>query len=315
MKVIFDTNIWRYLVDDEAITVVQQLCRRRKLTVVVPPATAFEFAATGDREVRLALIRAICSPEWKRLMPEAYTSSLEIVDELARCRPQWMLPKTDKHRLQPLFRDWKAKNGFWRRLTEQPDEFADVLKHADLPTLNGARAQAYGRRKDFLAQGLTKTAHLDKWEGAFPAPREGWDGDKIEAWRPESMAAITYALSLAHGPYWDWIRCFVDLDRVDVHGPDWLRFWLYDCERDRLPLQWLWWAVSFLQAFRKTTDGNPADTQLAQYLPECDVFVTADKGFGWVVDECRKYDVCALPDVWIIPGGGNGVTQMLARFA
>lgn len=314
MRVLFDTNIWRYLVDADAIEHARQLCRRRKLKVVLPPATAFEIAGTSEPEVRRALIRAICHPEWLRLMPEGYTASLEIVEEVRRCRPQWMLPRADKHRLDPLFRDWKSKNGFWRRLAEHPDAFAEVLRERDWVTLHGARAQAYGRRQEFIGHRLNNSAHLDKWLGKLPSPCEGWDGDDVEAWRIESMSAITYALSPSRGPFWDWISCFVDLTRIDLNGPDWLRFWLYDCERRRMQLQWLWWAGCFLQGFRKTTDGNPADIQLVQYLRECDVFVTADKGLGWVVGECRKYAVCDLPEVWLVPGGKSGAFQLLDRF-
>jgi len=181
VRVLFDTNIWRYLVDADAIGRVRQLCRQRKLTVALPPATAFEVARTEVPEVRRALIRAICHPEWKRLMPEGYTMSMEIVEEVRRCRPQWMLARTDKHQLMPLFRDWRSRSGFWRRLEEHPDSFADVLRDADWDILHGARAQAYGRRQEFIGHKLTKSAHLDNWLAEFPSPREGWDGDKVEA--------------------------------------------------------------------------------------------------------------------------------------
>jgi hypothetical protein len=72
--------------------------------------------------------------------------------------------------------------------------------------------------------------------------------------------------------------------------------------------------VKFLQAFRKTTDGNPVDIQLAQYAPDCDVFITADTRFGWVLDQCRQYKICTMPDVWIVGAGNRGVSQILKRF-
>lgn len=200
MRIILDTNIWRYLLDADALKPLHQLSRQRKLTVMLPPATAFEMARTVDSALRVRMITAILNPEWQRMMPEAYTESLEIVNEIRRCRPQWMLPTADKHRFQPLFRDWKAKNGFWRRLKEQPEVFSDVLKSAVEAVHPAAVRQAYGRREDFMAGDLTMTAHLDSWEAELKRPRTGWNGDKVGAWRAETMNAMEHALSDQRNP-------------------------------------------------------------------------------------------------------------------
>lgn len=310
VRVLFDTNIWRYLADADAVRALEVQCKRRKLQVVMPPATAFEVAQTADPALRQALLHVVCKPVWKRLMPEAYTSSLELVAELKRCRPQWMLPKINKHKLQPLFRDWKAQGGFWRRVCEYPDRFHEELRDKEWMVLSGAREQAYRRRDDFSQQRLTKLGPLDKWFGSYSAPRVGWDGGKIEHWRMESEAAVKFSLTALANATHDWVSCYAALDHIDFEGKDWLRFWLYDCSRERMPLQWLWWAMGFLQGYRRTTDGNPGDVQLGQYLPECDLFVTADRNFGWVVEQCRPYSVCSLPDVHVVRGGTEGLHQI-----
>lgn len=314
MKVIFDTNIWRYLDDAGATDEIRLSSRRRKLTVLIPPATAFEISSTNDPNLRVQLLKNISMHEWKRLMPEAFTESQQIIAEIERHRPAWMLPKPDNHRYRPLFRDWKSKNGFWRRLSEQPEKFSDVLHSSSQQNLYDAQNQSYAQRDNLITNGITKTSHLDKWTAALRSPRDGWNGDRVEPWRVDAMAALTLALKDKSNPYTEWISCYVDLNKIDFRSGDWVKFWLHDCQREQLPRQWLRWAVSFLQAFRKTTDGNPADIQLAQYVPECDVFVTADKNLGWVLNECKQYAICAIPEVWIIPGGREGVTKILGRF-
>ena len=314
MRVLFDTNIWRYLMDAGAVSAIRVLCRRRKLQVVMPPATAFEVAQAVDTLLRRALLEVVCWPEWTRLMPEAYNSSLELVEEMRRCRPQWMLAKINKHKFQPLFRDWRAQNGFWRRVRERPQYFHEELRDRDWLAMSGARDQAYRRRESFAEQGLTKLGSLDKWMASYPSPRVGWDGDPIQHWRVESEAAVKFALTGWSNAKHDWVSCFVDLDRIDFESAEWLKFWLYDCKKERMPLQWLWWATSFLQGYRRTTEGNPADVQLAQYLPECGLFVTADRNFGWVIDQCRDCAPCGLPEVQIVRGGLDGVEEILARF-
>jgi hypothetical protein len=162
----------------------------------------------------LRLITAILNPEWRRLMPEAYTESLEMIEEFRRCRPQWMLQQTDKHRLLPLFRDWKSKNGFWRRLEDHPEQFTDLLHTIDKETHDAAVRQAYSLRADFVAGDLTMTAHLDAWTAEFPKPLKGWNGDKVEAWRPDTMAAMEVALADKRNAYREWIGCYVTLENA-----------------------------------------------------------------------------------------------------
>jgi hypothetical protein len=72
------------------------------------------------------------------------------------------------------------------------------------------------------------------------------------------------------------------------------------------------WAHSFAQRFRKVTPGSPSDTQLSMYFLETDVLITADKPLTEIVDECRPYAPCLLPDAKLVPGGADGVTRLLS---
>jgi hypothetical protein len=61
--------------------------------------------------------------------------------------------------------------------------------------------------------------------------------------------------------------------------PSWLRFWFYETDVRALPRFWLRWAFEYIQRYKTVIDGTPCDTQLATYLPEADVFISADKAF------------------------------------
>lgn len=43
-----------------------------------------------------------------------------------------------------------------------------------------------------------------------------------------------------------------------------------------------------MQADMKITNGNPIDVQHAAYLPDCEVFLTADKNFVRVLDRVAE---------------------------
>ncbi|MFD0213035.1 hypothetical protein ACFVH9_29035 [Streptomyces hirsutus] len=66
------------------------------------------------------------------------------------------------------------------------------------------------------------------------------------------------------------------------------RFWLHGVEPENMPRNWLRWAADTVQADMKVTDGNPVDVQHASYLPDCEVFLTADKNFLRVLDRIAE---------------------------
>jgi hypothetical protein len=82
----------------------------------------------------------------------------------------------------------------------------------------------------------------------------------------------------------------------------WLQFWFYEVDAKAMPRFWLRSAFEYLQGFRKITDGTPCDTQLATYLPEAALAVSADKTFIYIASACRPFAPCqfaqARADSW-----------------
>jgi len=104
---------------------------------------------------------------------------------------------------------------------------------------------------------------------------------------------------------------FVELDGSLLRSAAWTEFWLYLADKSALPRQWMRWAHAFAQRFRKVTSGSPGDTQLSTYFVETDVVITADKALIEVLEECRPYAPCQLPDGKLLPAGALGVANLL----
>lgn len=71
------------------------------------------------------------------------------------------------------------------------------------------------------------------------------------------------------------------------------------------------WAYSFAQRFRKTTPGSPGDTQLSTYFLETDIVITADRALLAILEECRPYAPCELPNGKLVAAGAPGVESLL----
>jgi hypothetical protein len=111
--------------------------------------------------------------------------------------------------------------------------------------------------------------------------------------------------------YRDWNAPFVELDDGLLHSAAWVEFWLHLTDKTAMPRQWMRWAYSFAQRFRKVTPGSPGDTQLSTYFIETDVVVTADKALVDILDECRRYAPRQLPKGKLVSAGARGVEDLL----
>jgi hypothetical protein len=78
-----------------------------------------------------------------------------------------------------------------------------------------------------------------------------------------------------------------------------------------MPRFWLRWAFGFYQSFYKVTSGTPGDAQLATYLLEADVVVSADKNFVRIADAVRPYVPASIARTKLVAGDVNGVTETL----
>jgi hypothetical protein len=306
-----DTNIWRYVVDCKAQGQLLTISRDGNYDVQIAPAVLYETLRLKDIGLRDKLVRLMVSDRFHRLMPEAYSESMEILREIARVRPDWLRERPDVKFYERLRKDWSRRTGgFWVRCERLPSSEARFLSKIYAPFMEAAQKQAHAARKEMIEIGWTKNPSMDKTLMGFTHPVPGWRGDPVEAWRLDSLIGLSFGLRYTGNAYRDWIAPFVELDDGLLDSAAWVEFWLYLAERTAMPRQWMRWAHSFAQRFRKVTSGSPADTQLSTYFFETDVVITADKIMIEILDECRRYAPCRLPEGRLVPGGKIAVDHL-----
>jgi hypothetical protein len=139
----------------------------------------------------------------------------------------------------------------------------------------------------------------------------GYDGDEIEAWRVNGWSSTDNALKTSGHPYLDWLGADVDFEALLRDRASWLRFWFYDIESYQIPRFWVRWAFEYLQMFYKVSAGTPGDAQLATYLLEADVVVSADKNFLRITDAVRPYAQFPLARTKLVAADKEGVAETL----
>jgi hypothetical protein len=310
-RALLDTNVWRYVVDSKLQGLMLRLARDGLYNVQIAPAVLYETLRLKDASLRATLSRLMTNSRFHRLMPEAYSESMEILREIERVRPDWLRDTPDHNFFDRLTKDWTRKmGGFWVRCARSPESEARFLGSLEGEMIEGARAQTQRARSEMIGSGWNRNPPMDKTLAGLRSPVPGWRGDWVEAWRIDSWSALTYALARDGDPYRDWIAPFVELDDGLLESAAWVEFWLYLTDRHALPRQWMRWGHSFAQRFRKTTSGSPGDTQLATYFLETDVVITADKALLAILEECRPYAPCPLPDGKLVPAGAMGVDNL-----
>lgn len=323
MRILLDTNVWRYIVDAGATLEVRKASQRKNKQIVVAPSTVYETLRMPNSDLRKKIISFMSDKAWIRLMPEAYSECEELKSEIRRLRPEWLRHRPDLAMYKRLRFDWRrSEGGFWSRVLAMPEsELAALVRLGDAKQLNQARNLSYGAREHAMTISQKEgCVRLDKVRGRDTVSPPGWEGDDIEFWRLTSRLIFKKLFEesairgLQHG-YLDWLQGEVDIASVLADPVSFNRFWLYDTELEALPRFWLRGAFEFLQTWHKVTEGTPCDAQLGTYLPEADLVVSADKNFIKLVTRCHDEGPIRIAQGYCIPGGSKGVEALLALIA
>jgi predicted nucleic acid-binding protein len=309
-RLMLDTNIWSQLAKQGQQHQFNQLVHNKQYDVVMPPATLLEVLRTQDRQLRRAVTRHVCRKAWRRLRTEAQVEAADLVAEIYRLRPAWILDCPDLTATTRLEK-------YWRR-TIYDDALKDDRQLLALNQIVGARERREiselqaDQQARFWSDGCFRS--VDEAREQLPtlvvaplgppgsrmsrrAEADGWDaGTKVAPWRFELLSVQRKALVLdpirVHitgqaATYADWIGAYVDLRRVRSNLRDFGHLILYDVVEEQLPRTWLRWAAALVQHSMKLGRGNPVDAQLAAYLIDADLFVTNDKRFTRILEAVR----------------------------
>ncbi len=261
------------------------------------------------------IVRLQTKPCFDRLLAEAFTMGVELILEIQRLHPEWLRRPPD-HR---QFKKWSVfwKENWWRRVRSSPDNEAKHLRLVEGDLLDIVRENVKQQRDAMRRTGPSHNSlPLDAWHVEVPRPFAGWRGlNRVDAWRLATLISLTNGLIVHENGMRSILETYVDLSNGLLSSEAWQVFWLYEAERGNLVRFWLEWLHEFSAQFRKTTAGTPGDTQLFTYLPDADVFVSADKGIVQIIEEVRPYSPVELAGGLLIKGGREGVAELLSELS
>jgi hypothetical protein len=304
-----DTNIWSRMTVRDQQHHFNQIVRNKKLDVVMPPATLLEVLRTQDRQRRRAVTKLVCRKIWRRLRTEAQAESAELVAEIRRLRPTWILDHPDLHAVAKLERFW-LRTIYELASTDAPQLLAlnQIVGASERQgVFDLQRDQQIRFRSDgFLrsleeAQALFPALEVSPGPLGSPASRRaeayGWDpGAKVAPWRLDLLSVQWQALVVdpvrtqitgQAATYADWVGAYVDLGAISQNRRDFGHLLLYEIDETHMPRAWLRRAVALVQHSMKLGRGNPVDAQLASYLVDADLFVTNDRRYMRILEAIR----------------------------
>ncbi|HET6978659.1 MAG TPA: hypothetical protein VFI24_20175 [Pyrinomonadaceae bacterium] len=314
MKVLLDSNVWRYVANQNAGAALEQCALKSDVQLVVVPALVFEARKLKDDPVRNAILKLLAHPAWTRLMPEAFLEAQEIKTAIRRFRPDWLIPSPDLTEVNALELDWRRDDGgFWSRAHD------DIAPPVTKESLRGEREHDLARqesqeiRKRVLQrkQALGSISIREVY-GIPPSALLGWQGKPVEYWRVPSLYHIKTELDVYASPYREWLDSEINVVAIAASPESLTKLWYYEITPNDAPRQWVRGAFELLQAFHKVTSGNPADSQLSSHLVDVDVLVSADRNFVRFAEKCRADAPFTLAQAHLVAGGVNAVSELLA---
>ena len=309
-RVLLDTNVWSNIARENQVEAVRKVARANGVEIVASPAVVYELLRTPDPEFRKRDLKAVTLSSWLRPMSELYQLAEELRSEITRLHPEWLRNPPDLAPWYAQRADWTSSKGFWQRARHQPDVVHQVITILEEDQIGKARLNAKAKRGSMpiefaeLDLSLPTSVFLERYKG--------WNGDSFEAWRNGAIQMWMEGLFVtSRTVYREWLAPWVDLNQILRDRPSWIKFWVYEVDRDRMPLHWLAWAFSTATATRKVTKGTPVDCQIGLYLPACEFFATGDHVFGEIVDKVRRWSPVGLGEVKILPGGHEGASELI----
>jgi hypothetical protein len=316
MRVLLDTNVWRYLVDTGYHDHLYKITRQFGVTIVVAPMVVIETLRMNDSALRKKIVSAQSSDCWDRLMPDAYLQSEDVKRVMLRLHPEWALKNKNITQYNKLRYDWlRTKGGFWEKVKTNTDAVARQYHFLDASTLSLVRQQSRDVRSSVLesGEGILNNKPLNQVMGSWTTLK----GEKVEldGWRV--YAEGTWENLLAYNnSLRQWLECEIDINLLlTYYAFEFVKFWESEVQVEEVPREWLRAALYMLQSERKVTDGNPTDSAIAVHLVDADVFVSADKAFVTMANQIRSEAKFKTAHGFLVGSGKKGMEKLFQMFA
>ena len=255
MKVLLDTNVWRYLVDSGRQSLLNSEAKKGGFQITICPAIVNETLRIGDAGLRRKVVELQTRRCWHRLMPDSYLEFEDMKSEMRRTHPEWILPSPDHSAFRKLSYNWsRATGGWWSYVRENVDLCASQLRPRDDLVIDEVRDQSRQMR-DSVLQG--KKPMVGNW---LPSLEGSWDVNgetlRFEGWRVYAYTTWKNMFS-SDVTTRQWMGCHIDIDHMLHETPnEFFDFWHHEATADAMPREWLRAAIFAMQADRKVTGGN-----------------------------------------------------------
>lgn len=314
MKVLLDTNVWRYLVDSGRQSFLNSEAKRGGFQVTICPAIVNETLRISDATLRKKIVELQTRRCWHRLMPESYLALETMKLEMLRTHSDWPLSNPDERKFRKLAFNWaRSTGGWWSYVRENVDICAAKMRPRDDLIINTVRDQSHQMRTSVRE---SKKSMVGDW---LPSLRGAIDinGETthFDGWR---IYAFTTWANMLHGDATarEWMGCHMDIDKMIYEDfSKFERFWLYEVSAEAVPREWLRAAIFAMQADRKVTDGNPLDATIGVHLVDVDLVISADRNFVAMIKRCHNEAPFVTANAFCISGGDAGIDQLFELFA
>ena len=313
MRILLDTNIWRYLIDTGTENKLFQSSHRSNIQICIAPAIIVETLRMSDLRTRRRIIEVQTRDCWNRLMPEAYLECEDVKQEMIRTHPEWKLKTKNVNLFRKLRYDWiRTKGGFWGKVRTDSDTVAAHYKRQDSAALTQVREQSKDVRKSVSEKGISmlNTPSLRDWKGSWRNPISG-EELVADAWRVYAEVIWGNMLS-QESVFKQWLGCEFDIDFLLSYGAlDYVRFWQSEVREELVPREWIRASVYGMQSERKVTDGNPTDSAIATHAVDVDLIASADKNFVAMLNRIQDEAPFKTAHGLLVQAGRTGIDELL----
>jgi len=285
---IFDTNFWSYLASSGRQREFESLEKTLNLQILLPPSILLEVIRTVDASTRVNILQVMKAGNRKKMRTEADLESEELVFEIRRLRPNLRRIGASTKRIRELRKFWVSE--IWRHCISKHEELhrESVMTHKNEIAELGALQKS---QKESFSEWDVNKVKPSGVTAKFPITDERLRGlvdfnKAYEPWRIENLfyyknclSKVDLSITQGDRTVADWCEPLIKIRDFLGDEKEYFSFWLDESKVERMPRNWLRWAVNFLQPFRKLGAGNPYDGQHSAYLVDADLFFTSDKRY------------------------------------
>lgn len=313
MRILLDTNVWRYLADTDVKHKLFQVASRSNMRICIAPAIVIETLRMSDVQTRNKIIEVQTRSCWHRLMPDSFLQCEDVKREMIRAHPEWELKSKNLNLFRSLRYDWlRTKGGFWEKVRNSPEKVAKDYNRQDSEKLAVARFQSREIRRTLSEKGgrMFDSPSLREWSGSW---RNAIDDElvKTDAWRVFALTVWSNMLS-EETVLKQWLGCEINVELLTSYGAlDFIGFWQAEAREDRVPREWIRAVVYGIQSERKVTDGNPTDSAIATHAVDVDLIVSADKNFVAMLNRIQDDAPCKTAYGVLVQAGRACIDELL----